>query len=149
MTIRFPYDYSSILIREELQKQFFILRRLFISNESFFVSITGNAIMKSIHDTAAPSYSIFYGQDFSPIQSGESSSINDLALAPSFEVNTIQDVNKLPVIFTTEDFQNVFNVTRSSSKFRVFRMLNLIYIFRKFHDDNDLKTDNFTHNILS
>jgi hypothetical protein len=129
-TVRFSAQTSPKLILNDLKTVFLELKSTSYDNSPFSVIVTGNAIMAS-EENEKTSYSIFYGQDFSP-QYFPNDVISDYAMSKVYKIRTLDDIKLLPLVFTPLDFSNIFEKIHQNTKIKVVDLLNLVYIFRQF-----------------
>jgi hypothetical protein len=86
------------------------------------VTLTGNCILEGTGKF--PSYSIYYGSDYSG-GAGRSMSIGKI-----YEVSNATDVSNLPTSFPLETYRDIFHKTFRNTKVRVHSILNLVYLIR-------------------
>ena len=115
----------------------------FYPEETFYVTITANVILKSL-DTS--SFSVYFGQSYGNAkavflgQEHDDSTGKLTRLFEEFPVSAASDLEALPVHFTTEDFQTIYKRNFARSNVVVYRVVSLVYIFslglKRYTGDN-------------
>lgn len=96
-------------------------------NPSFDVHVTANLVVTS---RKLKTWSIFFGQDL-----GEEDGRQTVTLQSHYEVNFPSDVYKLPTVFSTKEFSELFERIFGDTDGVVHSLASVVFIIRKIMAD--------------
>jgi hypothetical protein len=85
---------------------------------SFDVTISCNAVLEGI---GGNSWTLWFGHDFA------AGKTHDFMMGEVHRVDSLEDVHRLPLSFTTADFQELFDTNFENSSVRVYSLASIVY----------------------